>query len=63
MDNVLIHKKILGDMFPCGAVALGPGIVTAVTQIAAIARVQSLAQKLPHATGMQNNNNNNVINV
>lgn len=42
-----MYSYTLGDMFPCGAVALGPGIVTAVTQVPAMAQVQSLLRLWP----------------
>ena len=37
--------------FPCGAMDYGASVVTAETQVAVVAQVQSLAQELQHATG------------
>ena len=37
-------------------------IVTAVTQVATVAQIQSLAQEFPHAAGTANNKNNNKNN-
>ena len=49
--NVIMHVKKLCRMFYCGEVGWGSSIVTAAAWVAAIAQIQSLAQKLPHATG------------
>ena len=38
------------EEFPCGST--GSDIVTAMSQVAAVAQVQSLAWKCPHAAGM-----------
>ena len=38
--------------FPGGLVVKGSGLVTAKAQVIAVAQVQSLAWKLPHAAGM-----------
>ena len=37
--------------FPGGSVGKGPGIVTAVALVRAVAQVQPLAWELPHAAG------------
>ena len=46
--------------FSGGLASWGPGVVTAVAQVTAVAWVQSLAGKLLHALSMANNNNNNL---
>ena len=46
----LEHNRL--PEFPCGAVSLGSEVVSAEAWVIAVAWVRSLAQHLPHATGM-----------
>ena len=51
------HYNYLRE-FSYGTVGQGSGIVTALTQVTAMARIQSLSWELPHASGAARNNNN-----
>ena len=52
MARTAAHLKTRGLVeFSDGTANLGPGIVTAVGQVAAKVQVQSLAQEIPHAGG------------
>ena len=48
-------QRELPREFPCGAVGKESGIVTAAAWVAAVARIQSLAQELPPASDTEKN--------
>ena len=55
--GLYIDSDIFSMELSCGTVVLGSDAITAVAWVAPVVRVQSLAQELPHDTGVAKNKN------